>query len=187
MRDKKKQTAAIETKRAILRAANMGIANIQVDMGEAKFGWKDIPLNKSMDTLHLPLESGSLKDPVAVSMGNPHAVFFVENVESIDLARLGPGLETNPLFPERANIGVAQILSSDSIRLRVFERGVGETRACGSGACAAVVGAARRGLIKGRHASVFLPGGTIDIDWLKNGRVLMTGPVNLQFEGKIEL
>lgn len=183
----KKQTVTIETRAGILRAANAGMVNVQVDMGEAKLGWEEIPLSKQMDTLHLKIENGALKDPVGVSMGNPHAVFFVPDVNTVPLAELGPALEHHSLFPERANIGVAQILSSDTIRLRVFERGVGETRACGTGACAAVVAASRRGLIAGRQASVFLPGGTIEVDWLKNGRVLMTGPVNMQFEGTVEL
>lgn len=183
----KKQTVTIETRAGILRAANAGMVNVQVDMGEAKLDWKEIPLSKQLDTLHLRIENGMLKDPVGVSMGNPHAVFFVPDVNTVPLDELGPALEHHSLFPERANIGVAQILSSDTLRLRVFERGVGETRACGTGACAAVVAASRRGLIAGRHASVFLPGGTIEVDWLKNGRVLMTGPVNMQFEGTVEL
>ena len=117
-------------------------------------------------------------------MGNPHAVFFVEDVEALPLAELGPALEHHSLFPERANIGAAQVIGPDKLRLRVWERGVGETRACGSGACAAAVAAARRGLT-GRKVEVVLTGGNLMLEWLENGHVEMTGPVATAFTGEL--
>ena len=116
----------------------------RVDMGPARLGWQEVPLAAEMDTLHLPLGRGVLLDPAACSMGNPHATFFVPDLDAVPLAALGPALETDPVFPERANIGVVQILSPEHIRLAVWERGAGLTLACGSGACAALVNAARR-------------------------------------------
>jgi diaminopimelate epimerase len=157
-----------------------------VDMGPARCGWQDIPLAAPADTLHLDLAEGAVRDPAAVSMGNPHATFFVADVEAVPVAVLGPRLERAALFPERANIGFAQVLAPGRIRLRVWERGAGLTLACGSGACAAVVNAARRGLA-GRRASVLVDGGTLDIAWLESGHVQMTGPVVTAFHGRIDL
>jgi diaminopimelate epimerase len=117
-------------------------------------------------------------------MGNPHATFFVPDVAAIDIEALGPELEFDPIFPARANIGVAQILGPDSIRLRVWERGAGLTLACGSGACAAAVNAARRGLI-GRTARMILDGGVLSIHWRADGHVLMSGPAELSFTGEV--
>ncbi len=159
---------------------------IRVDLGPARLGWREIPLARALDTLHLPLSAGPLADPAACSMGNPHATFFVPDLAAIPLAALGPALEHDPLFPERANIGVAEILAPDRIRLRVWERGAGLTRACGSGACAALVNAYRRGLA-GRRASLVLDGGVLDIVWREDGHVLMAGPAETAFAGAIEL
>lgn len=186
MEEENKHMATIETTDRVLRAASMGMHTVQVDMGEAKTGWEDIPLAEYMDTLSLPIQEGELKTPAAVNMGNPHMVFFVPNVREVPLEVLGPILENHPLFPEKANIGIAEIISSASMRLRVFERGVGETRACGTGACAAVVAANRRGL-GARAMQVALPGGTLTVDWMEAGNVLLGGPVNLQFEGETEI
>ncbi len=153
-----------------------------VDMGLARDGWQDIPLAEECDTDHLPLVNGPLADPVGVNVGNPHAVFFVDNAETIPLETLGPELEHNPLFPERANIGVAEIVSPSSLRLRVWERGAGLTQACGTGACAAAVAAHRRGLAD-RKVQVTLDGGTLSIEWLDDGHVAMTGPASISFAG----
>jgi diaminopimelate epimerase len=155
---------------------------VTVDMGPARLEWTDVPLTQPADTLHLPLPG----DPAAVSMGNPHATFFVENVDSTPAEELGPRFEHDPLFPERANIAFAQVLAPDRIRLRVWERGAGLTRACGSGACAALVNAHRRGLT-GRSAEVVVDGGTLTIAWRADGHVLMTGPVATAFRGSIDL
>jgi len=158
---------------------------VAVDMGPAGDGWRDIPLAEAVDTLHLPVSAGPLADGVGVTMGNPHAVFFVADAAAVNLARLGPKLERDPLFPERANIGVVQLLSRDRLRFRVWERGAGITRACGSGACAALVAAHRRGLSE-RRAEVVLDGGILTIEWLTDGHVLMTGPVATSFTGTLD-
>jgi diaminopimelate epimerase len=158
---------------------------VTVDMGRAKSGWRDIPLAREMDTLRVDLACGDLAEPVCTNMGNPHATFFVADADAIDLAALGPGFEHDGLFPERANIGVATVRDRATIRLRVWERGVGLTRACGSGSCAALVAASRRGLT-GRRAAVVLDGGSLDIFWREDGHVLMTGPAALSFEGSFD-
>ena len=174
----------IETAAGVL-SVTAGIQGYTVDMGQPRFGWDEIPLARPMDTLALDLAHGPLADPVAVNLGNPHAVFFVDDAEAVALAEVGPALETDPLFPERANIGVAEVRGPRAIRLRVWERGAGLTRACGSGACAALVAAARRGLTE-RAAEVQLDGGTLRIAWNEADRVLMTGPASHSFRGRLD-
>lgn len=174
---------AVETQHGVLDCERSADGRITVDMGPAKLDWQDIPLARAMDTLHLGISAGALSDPVGVSMGNPHAVFFVDAVDDIPVAEIGPQLEHHDLFPERANIGVAEVRGRDALRLRVWERGSGLTLACGSGACAAVVAAVRRGLTD-RRVDVEVDGGSLTIEWLEdNGHVLMTGPVCLAFDG----
>ncbi len=177
---------AIETEAGLLGAQVAGPGRVTVDMGPARLAWDEIPLAREQDTLHLELTCEGLRDPVAVNLGNPHAVFFVDDAAAIDLARLGPILEHDPTFPERANIGIAQLTGPDQLRLRVCERGAGITRACGTGACAAAVAAARRGLT-GRRVTVTLDGGSLDIEWREDGHVMMTGPVATAFTGEIDL
>ncbi|MGA0393328.1 MAG: diaminopimelate epimerase, partial [Rhodospirillales bacterium] len=155
------------------------------DMGPAKLEWNEIPLAEETDTLHLSFSRGDLKDPVAVNVGNPHAVFFVDDAEAIDLETVGPEIEHHPFFPERTNVEAAQVISPDKIRLRVWERGAGITQACGTGACATLVAAHRRGLT-GRKASIMLDGGTLEIEWLENNHVMMTGPVATSFTGTVD-
>jgi diaminopimelate epimerase len=159
---------------------------VSVDMGPARLDWRDVPFSRASDTLHVDLGCGPVSDPAAVGMGNPHATFFVEDVKSLPIEAVGPVLEHDPLFPERANIGFAQVLAPDRIRLRVWERGAGLTLACGSGACAALVNAHRRGLTE-RKAIVKVDGGELLIEWLESGRVLMTGPVTTAFTGSVDL
>lgn len=185
MREAGRKDVSIETVAGILAATHAGERRVTIDMGEPRFGWRDIPLARDCDTLHVPLALGVLADPVCTSMGNPHATFFVTNVEAVDIATLGPKLEHDPLFPARANIGVAQILSRAQLRLRVWERGDGLTLACGSGACAALVAAHRRGLTE-RHAEVVADGGKLEIDWRADNHVMMTGPVAVSFEGVLD-
>jgi diaminopimelate epimerase len=185
MREGGKDRIVIETVAGLLAAEATGPNRVSVDMGSPALGWPDIPLARDCDTLNVPLSMGPLVVPVCTSMGNPHATFFVADAEAIDLATLGPRLERDPLFPARANIGVAQVLSPTRLRFRVWERGAGITVACGSGACAALVGAARRGLT-GRKAEVILDGGTLEIEWREDGHVFMTGPVAVSFSGTLD-
>jgi diaminopimelate epimerase len=184
MKETGRDHVVLETGAGLLDAERASHGRVSVDMGPARLDWREIPLAKAQDTGKLDLALGPLKDPVAVSMGNPHAVFFVNDVTRIDIASLGPVLERHSLFPERANIGVAQILSPERIRLRVWERGAGLTKACGTGACAALVAAARRGLT-GRKAVVVVDGGELEIEWQNDGHVLMTGPVAISFTGEL--
>ena len=181
-----RDTLTIQTVAGMLPATMAADGAITVDMGPPRLGWQEVPLARAMDTLHLDLASGPLSDPAALSMGNPHATFFVPDLAAIPIEALGPGLEHDALFPERANIGIAQVLAPDRIRLRVWERGAGLTRACGSGACAALVNAARRGLT-GRRAAVVVDGGELTIEWRNDGHVLMSGPTAIAFRGEIDL
>lgn len=176
----------IETVSGRLPARVLPDGRVEVDMGPARFDWADVPLAVACDTLHLDLSAEGVSDPAAASMGNPHATFFVDDLGMIDIQAIGPRLEHASIFPERANIGFAQILAHDRIRLRVWERGAGLTRACGSGACATMVNAARRGLT-GRRARIIADGGALDLLWREDGHVLMTGPTAFSFRGDIDL
>jgi diaminopimelate epimerase len=159
--------------------------SVTVDLGAPRLAWEQVPLAQAADTLHLPLAEGEFANPAACSMGNPHATFFVADIATTPVQTLGPRFETDALFPDRANIGFAQILSPAAIRLRVWERGAGLTLACGSGACAALVNAARRGLT-GRRAEMIVDGGRLFIEWREaDGHVLMTGPAETSFTGTI--
>ena len=180
-----------ETSAGVLDVEVESIDRITVDMGEPRFRWDEIPLSEPFeDTRQIELEIGSgdqpeLRSPSVVNVGNPHAVFWVEDVDAYDLARLGPQLETHRIFPERANISLAQVTSPSALKLRTWERGAGLTRACGSAACAAAVSAARTGRT-GRIVTVTLPGGMLHIEWTKANRILMRGPVELEHEGELD-
>ncbi len=176
----------IQTISGLLPSRLLPDGRVNVDMGPARLDWTDIPLAHAMDTLHLPLTLGPVADPAACSMGNPHATFFVPDVMALPVETLGPALETNPLFPAKANIGFAEIQSPTRIRLRVWERAAGLTLACGSGACATIVNAARRGLTD-RHATIEMDGGLLDLEWREDNHVLMTGPIATSFRGTINL
>ncbi len=186
MGERQARNIVVETVSGLLDAELVEGGRIAVDMGMVKLDWRDIPLREACDTLHLAVTQGPLADPVAVNLGNPHMVFFVADAEAVDLVRLGPILEHHRLFPERANVEVAQIMNPGRIRMRVWERGAGITRACGSGACAALVAAARRGL-SARSADIELDGGTLRIDWLADDHVRMTGGWSVSFRGEIDL
>ncbi|MCB8819143.1 diaminopimelate epimerase [Microvirga rosea] len=182
-------TLVLETKAGLLPTERISDQVFTVDMGPPRFGWQDIPLGIPFpDTRTIDLqtrlpEAPELVRPSAVSMGNPHAIFWVENAGAYDLTALGPKLEHDPVFPERANISLAQVLAPDHIVLHVWERGAGLTRACGSAACATLVAAARKDLT-GRRATVSLPGGDLLIEWREgDNHVLMTGPTELEHEG----
>lgn len=154
----------------------------RVDMGRPRFEWDAIPLAYGMDTLTMPVGWEGLESPCAVNVGNPQAVFFVDDCDAVELERIGPVIEHDPLFPERVNVNVATVEAPDRIRLRVWERGAGLTRACGTGACATAVAAARRGLT-GRNVTVLLPGGPLEISWQADDSILMTGPATESFRG----
>jgi diaminopimelate epimerase len=180
-----------ETRAGVLDVSVHGIDRIAVDMGSPRFGWRDIPLAEPFhDTRTIELQIGPIDKPIlhspsAVNVGNPHAVFWVADVNAYDLGRIGPMLENHPIFPERANISLAHVTSPTAIALRVWERGAGLTRACGSAACAATVCAARKKLTE-RAVTVTLPGGPLGIEWRADDRILMTGPVELEHEGVLE-
>jgi diaminopimelate epimerase len=185
------QNLLLETKAGLLPVTRVSERSFTVDMGPPRLRWDEIPLREPFgDTRYIELQIGPIDAPIlhspsVVSMGNPHAVFWVDDVEAYDLARIGPLLENHPIFPERANISLAQVKSREHIVLRVWERGAGLTRACGSAACAALVAAARKKLT-GRTATVTLPGGDLVIAWRESDdHVLMTGPVELEHESML--
>ena len=181
--------AVIETRGGLLTATRAGDKIVSVDMGEPGLDWRQIPLEEEMDTRGVELQVGPIDNPIlhtpgCVSMGNPHVVFFVPDVEQAPVTEAGPVIEVHPLFPERVNVGFAQVVDREHIRLRVWERGAGLTKACGTGACAAVVAAARRGLT-GRHATIEFEGGELHIEWRDDGHVIMTGPAAVDFAGEL--
>jgi diaminopimelate epimerase len=185
------KSVSIETDSGVLSALAGTDGTVTVDMGAPRFAWNEIPLTEPFhDTRGIELQIGPIDAPVlhtpsVVNVGNPHALFFVEDVMAHDLAKLGPMLEHHPLFPERANISLVQVLSPDHLKVRTWERGAGLTQACGTAACAAAVAAARRELA-GRKVKVTLPGGDLLIDWRESdGHILMTGPYALDFEGTL--
>ncbi|MBD8907580.1 diaminopimelate epimerase, partial [Methylorubrum zatmanii] len=182
-------TLTLETKAGLVAVKRITDRSFTVDMGQPRLRWDEIPLAEPFpDTRRIELQVGPIDDPIlhspaAVSMGNPHAIFFVErDPDTYDLGRIGPLLEAHPIFPERANISIAQVTGRDTIKLRVWERGAGLTLACGTAACATAVAASRLRLI-GRSARIALPGGELAIEWRADDHVLMTGPVFLEGEG----
>ncbi|MBI4922138.1 MAG: diaminopimelate epimerase [Devosia nanyangense] len=183
-------------KRAIVLQTNAGLLSasvtddlVTVDMGKPRFEWDQIPLSEEFaDTTGIELQIGPIDAPIlhtpsVVNVGNPHAIFWVNDVDAYDLGRFGPLLENHPIFPERANISLAQVISPDRIKVRVWERGTGLTLACGTAACAVAVAAARKGLAN-RTVTIELPGGPLRLDWrTSDDRILMTGPWSLDGEG----
>jgi len=190
MREAETQKCVVETNDALLRCNLMDTFQVAVDMGPPKLDWQQIPLEEAMHTHHIDVKIGPIDDPIlhnpgAVSMGNPHCVFFVENFTDAKPESIGPMVEFHPLFPEQANVGFAKVESPDKIRLKVWERGVGMTLACGTGACAAVV-AAHRQKRTNRQVEVIVDGGVLNIHWRESDdHVIMTGPVALESEGVI--
>jgi diaminopimelate epimerase len=187
-----KDRVVIETPAGDTVATRAEGEDITVDMGEPRLLWNEIPLSEEFrDTRAIELEVGPLGNPImhspgVVNVGNPHAIFFVEDVDAIDLGRIGPMLEHHPLFPERANISVAQILSPTHIKLRTWERGAGLTRACGTAACAATVAAVRRRKTE-RNITVSLPGGDLSLEWREaDNHIYMTGAAALDYEGTLD-
>jgi len=190
MRDQDAQSMVVETNAGLLLCAEAGPNQIAVDMGPPKLKWQQIPLKEVMHTHHIDVKIGPIDNPVlhtpgAVNMGNPHCVFFVDDFEQAKPDKVGPMIEYHPLFPEQANVGFAVVQGKDKIRLKVWERGVGMTLACGTGACAAVVAAVRQKRTE-RKVEVQVDGGTLFIEWRESdNHVIMTGPVELENEGFI--
>ena len=187
-----KDAVVIETLGGDTVATRADGGDITVDMGAPRLRWDEIPLSEEFqDTRGIELEIGPLGNPImhspgVVNVGNPHAVFFVDDADAIDLERSGPMLEHHPLFPERANISVAQVLSPTHLKLRTWERGAGLTRACGTAACAATVAAIRRRKTE-REITVSLPGGDLTVEWREaDNHIYMTGPVMLDYEGELD-
>ena len=179
---------SIETKSGMLDAAVNRNGSVTIDMGTPRFAWNEIPLAQRFDDtrrIALDADDPALNSPAVVNVGNPHCLFFVDDVAAHDLARLGPVLEHHKLFPERANISLVQVLAPDAIKVRTWERGAGLTRACGTAACAAAVASAQRELT-GRKVKVSLPGGDLLIEWRESdGHILMTGPYALDYESTL--
>jgi len=182
----------IETKTAILGAMINPDGLVTVDMGMPRFDWKEIPLSEEFhDTRQIELQVGPIDAPVlhspsVVNVGNPHCIFWVDDVNAHQLERIGPVLERHPLFPERANISLARVTSPQTITLRVWERGAGLTRACGTAACAVAVAASRKQLTE-RHVTVTLPGGPLQLEWREaDDHILMTGPSELEYESTLD-
>jgi diaminopimelate epimerase len=190
MRETGRDHIVIETEAGLLGASRAGEFAISVDMGEPRLAWQDIPMAERMETTRIELQVGPIDDPImhgpgCVSMGNPHVVFFVHDAELAPVKEIGPMIEHHPLFPQGVNVGFAEIIARDHIRLRVWERGAGLTKACGTGACAALVAAVRRRL-SDRIARVQVDGGEMTIEWrASDNHVIMTGPVELEAEGTI--
>jgi diaminopimelate epimerase len=174
----------METAGGIISGSAAG-GEATVDMGEPRFGWDDIPLAYPMDTAAMPVAWEELQNPFAVNVGNPHVVFFVPEADEVELDRLGPQIENDPLFPAKVNVNVSSV-SGGAISLRVWERGAGLTLACGTGACATAVAAISRGLVSS-PVQVQLPGGSLTIEWARGSSIRMSGPGTHVFSGEIEL
>ncbi|WP_300574420.1 diaminopimelate epimerase [Phenylobacterium sp.] len=185
-----RDSAVLEVGERLLRTTRAGDGLVSVDMGEPGLDWTDIPLEEPMDTRGIELQVGPIDAPLlhtpgAVSMGNPHVVFFVDDIDTAPVTEVGPMIEHHRLFPEGVNVGFAQVKARDHIRLRVWERGAGLTQACGTGACAALVACVRRGLTD-RTARLELDGGDLTIEWrAADNHVIMTGPASLDFSGTL--
>jgi diaminopimelate epimerase len=177
----------LETRAGLLGCRRIGPQRVSTDMGRISMDWRDIPLAEERDTCHLDLQYGTLQDPIALNIGNPHLVFFVDSIDEVDIESLAPRIQNDPLFPQSVNVGVAEMSSDSRMRLKVFERGAGLTMACGSGACVAVFAALARGLTECRRMTVTLPGGDLDIEILADGSAVMAGPVAFSFSGYLPL
>ncbi|MBX2834053.1 MAG: diaminopimelate epimerase [Micavibrio sp.] len=187
MQEQGVERCTIETGGGVLECEAAGENRVMVNMGAPKLEWNQIPLSEERDTLMLFIDENAKNPAVAVNMGNPHCVLFVDDAEKALLDRIGPKIENHPLFPERTNVEVVELREDGTIRQRTWERGVGETLACGSGACAVAVAAIRRELVDGREVEIHLNGGVLNIEWRESDNcVYMTGPVAYIFDGNLK-
>ncbi|MDH4048300.1 MAG: diaminopimelate epimerase [Gammaproteobacteria bacterium] len=173
----------VQTRNGVLECRRIADKRVSCTMGRISMNWQDIPLSEKRDTCHLQVGGGPLRDAVALNIGNPHVVFFVDDTDAIDLRKLAPPIQQDALFPKQVNVGIAQMLSANRLRLKVFERGAGLTQACGSGACVAVFAALARGLTDERTVTVEMPAGEVEITISPDGKATMTGPVEFCFSG----
>lgn len=183
LEESKSDEVVIETLAGLIECTRTGRQQVSCRMGRVSMDWRDIPLAEERDTCHLDLSLGPLQDAVALSIGNPHVVFFVDDIDAVDIESLGPQIQQQPLFPQQVNVGVAQMISDAQMRLVVYERGAGLTAACGSGACVAAFAALARGLTSERTLTIEMPAGTVVIDISMDGDATMTGPVVFCFSG----
>lgn len=179
-------TVSLETRNGLLECRRVGDRRVSCDMGQISMDWKSIPLSEERDTCHLRVGDGQLPDAVALNIGNPHVVFFVNDIDAFDLQTLAPPIQENALFPRQVNVGIAQMLGLDRMRLAVYERAAGLTEACGSGACVAAYAALARGLTDERQMTVEMPAGEVEIVISDDGRAAMTGPVEYCFSGYLQ-
>ena len=183
LRENDREEAVIETRGGVLACRRVGEKQVSVEMGRVRTDWNEIPLSREMDTLHLKIGEGPLQDPVGMNIGNPHAVFFVEDLATVNLTLYGLKLQKDPLFPQEANIGAAQLIDPKTLKLSVWERPGVLTTACGTGACVAVAAAHRRGLTTEKCMTVIMPAGSVEIELKESGTVVMTGPVETCYAG----
>ncbi|MCB9988891.1 MAG: diaminopimelate epimerase [Rhodospirillales bacterium] len=185
MKEQNTEQCTIETVSGILECKMEGDHAVTVNMGAPRLSWQNIPLSQEMDTMALSVQMAGLEPPLAVNIGNPHCIFIVDNVETAPLEQIGPVMEKHPLFPERTNVELIQVLEPRKLRVRVWERGCGVTESCGTGACASLVAAVRKGLCR-RNAEIILDGGSLSIEWRReDDHILMTGPIAYVFEGAV--
>ena len=183
MEEQKSDAVIVETLAGLLDCKRAGPMEVSCSMGRVSMEWRDIPLAEERDTCHLELPFGPLNDAVALAIGNPHVVFFVEDVDAIDIEALAPRIQQHPLFPNEVNVGVAQLMTDDYMRLDVYERGAGLTTACGSGACVAAYAALARGLTDSKTMTIEMQAGKVGIEITSNGTAIMTGPIAYCFSG----
>ena len=183
LQESQTEQVVVDTLGGLLKCRRAGEKQVAVEMGKLRTAWQDIPLSRAMDTLHLNIGAGPLQDPVGMNIGNPHAVFFVDDLEAVDMQAYGPQLQNHPLFPDEANIGAAQLIDSKTLKLSVWERPGALTTACGTGACVAVGAAHRRGLTAEKQMTVIMPSGSVEIELKGDDVVVMTGPVEVCYAG----
>jgi diaminopimelate epimerase len=183
LQESNREEVVFDTLGGLLRCRKAGEKQVAVEMGKLRTAWQDIPLSHEIDTLHLEIGAGPLQDPIGMNIGNPHAVFFVDDLDAVDLTTYGPQLQKHPLFPQEANIGVAQLIDSKTLKLSVWERPGMLTTACGTGACVAVGAAHRRGLTNAKRMTVIMPAGSVKIELKEDDSVVMIGPVEIGYSG----